>query len=94
MSDLFSATEGLKSWHKSTMGQALFNHIALLHIHKDISSDCARINAVFTEDEDCQCCQAPANISQNHGGWTGPLEIIESNALLKQVSYSKLHSKA
>jgi len=29
--------------------------------------------------------------SQNCRGWEGPLEIIGSNPLLKQVSYSRLH---
>ena len=32
--------------------------------------------------------------SQNCRGWKGPLEIIESNLLLKQVPYSRLHRQA
>lgn len=44
------------------MGQALLNHIALLYAHKDINTDGARVNAIFAEDEDCQCCQAPVNV--------------------------------
>lgn len=43
------------------MGQALLNHITCLYVDKDIGTDCARLNAVFREDEDCQYCQAPAH---------------------------------
>lgn len=32
--------------------------------------------------------------SQNGRGLKGPLEIIKSNSLLKQVPYSRLHRKA
>ena len=32
--------------------------------------------------------------SQNHRGWKGPLEIIESNPLLTQGLYGMLHRKA
>lgn len=29
-------------------------------------------------------------ITQDHGGWMGPLEIISSSLLLKQIPYSRL----
>jgi len=32
--------------------------------------------------------------SQNQRGWNGPLEIIQSNPLLRQAPYSRLHAKA
>lgn len=40
------------------------------------------------------CFSINGHTSQNHKGWKGALEIIQSNYLLKQVSYSRQQRKA